>query len=89
MTSLTEYEDPTFLDQTIIHEETRDLAIDVAARASRLAGNHFFIETLSNTTWYSASKQSCSIKRRKRHGTASHAPQADLHYSEGQSFLVQ
>lgn len=56
MTSLTEYEDPTFLDQTIIHEKTRDLAIDVAARASRLAGNQFSIETLSNATRYSASK---------------------------------
>ncbi len=38
MTSLTEYEETSFLDQTVAQEGTRELAIDVAARASQLAG---------------------------------------------------
>ncbi|EIE21981.1 hypothetical protein COCSUDRAFT_66773 [Coccomyxa subellipsoidea C-169] len=38
MTSLTEYEKASFLDQTIAHDDTRELAIEVAAQASQLAG---------------------------------------------------
>lgn len=42
MTSLTEYEKASFLDQTIASEDTRELAIEVAARASQLAGGHVY-----------------------------------------------
>jgi hypothetical protein len=36
--SLTEYEEATFLDQTMSYSETKALAREVAARATQLAG---------------------------------------------------
>lgn len=45
--SLTEYEEATFLDQTMSHAETKTLARDVAARATLIAGKLSLVSVIS------------------------------------------